>query len=116
MSPLTHIKTFTLLLLAHSIRVIPPCTSYNRTCLAHSPPHSLSSPPTRTVKCPETQTDGIESLPEAFLSVMAGGNMGKQVVKVASEPTEDFMWQMAAAANVVLPSFVKAHLAKQAEI
>ena len=47
---------------------------------------------------------------------MAGGNMGKQVVKVASEPTEDFMWQMAAAANVVLPSFVKAHLATQAEI
>jgi hypothetical protein len=47
---------------------------------------------------------------------MAGGNMGKQVVKVASEPAEDVMWQMAAAANVVLPSFVKAHLAKQAEI
>ena len=35
------------------------------------------------LKWRETVVDGIEKLPEAFISLMEGGNIGKQLVKVS---------------------------------
>ena len=35
------------------------------------------------LKYRETVTEGLENAPEAFLSLLKGGNFGKQLVKVA---------------------------------
>ena len=38
------------------------------------------------VKYRETVTEGLQNAPEAFLSLLQGGNFGKQLVRVGPDP------------------------------
>jgi NADPH-dependent curcumin reductase CurA len=39
------------------------------------------------IKVKETMTQGLENTPAAFISLLEGGNFGKQVVQVGADPT-----------------------------